>query len=484
MSLGLLLLLPAFFGIIHMKSWNPRERILLGFLLTSLLSFSLGFLWLHPELRILKVGNWPHFAGIVWILDGLSFLFCSVAILIYLPASIALREQNSSFQFFFHLFFAALLGAFLTADIFNLFVMFEIFLLSSYALFFGIKQLKEASNFIWINVFGSAVYLFAISYIYQNLSTVNMSDIAMRFEQLPMDRQDIIFLTLSFVFLLKAGLFPLFVWMPQSYPALPSSVLAFVGTLGTKLGLYAFIRWTSIVGGEVLARHADLFLSLAVMTIFLGALGAMGKRSLRNSLAYLGISHIGLLLLCASVGTTNALTALLVYFVHDVIVMAGLFFLCDDIESARNNRSIFNRQSLVSYIFLILILASAGIPPLSGFWGKLQILKFSTQLPMIFISVLVSAFLFVYIGLLIWSRYFVNIDDHSSDKAAGAKIGISFPSFYCLALSLAYAFLVSTQPTFFQFIAKELSDQNLYSVRLHEASINSKSTSQPELDND
>ena len=484
MSLGLLLLLPAFFGIIHMKDWAPRERMLLGFLLTSLLSFCVGFLWLHPELRILKVGNWPHFAGIVWILDGLSFLFCAVTILIYLPASYALREQNSSFHFFFHLFLAALIGAFLTADVFNLFVMFEIFLLSSYALFYGIKKLKDASNFIWINIFGSAVYLFSISYIYQNLKTVNMSEIAIRFGQLPHDRQDIIFLTLSFVFLLKAGLFPLFVWMPQSYPALPSKILAFIGTLGTKLGLYAFIRWTSLVGEDVLARHSCLLLVLAFATIFLAALGAIGKKPLRATLAYLGISHIGILLVCVSLGTTSSLTALLIYFVHDVIVTAGLFFLCDDIEMARNDRNIFSRQSSVSYIFLIFVLASAGVPPLSGFWGKLEILKLSTGQSGIFIGILLSAFVFVYIALLIWSRYFVNVESSDPEKIAGSKIHLSLPSLYCFLTSLAYAALVSTQPGFFKTIARELRDQNLYSIRLHEANLDSKSAEEPRFTND
>lgn len=185
---------PLLAAVISLVRWSPQQRrlwSLVCFLTLSLVWLSLYFArWEYP--LVLSLGGWPHFAGISWVLDELGLVFCLSTILLYLPAAWALIEESREKNALFHFLVASLFGAFLTNDLFNLFVMFEILLLSSYALFFKIEKIRQARIFIWTNVIASSIFLFAIAFLYRSIGTVNFTDIAIRLGALPPDSRNLI----------------------------------------------------------------------------------------------------------------------------------------------------------------------------------------------------------------------------------------------------------------------------------------------------
>jgi|GEM_PF-4653883 len=468
MILGLLLCIPLAFGLLQLYPWRSSQRRLICFL---------GFLmmlvaWLQAAFQeplILTVGNWPHFAGILWTMDSLSLVFTGVLIFLYLPTAIALSAHSSSILVLFHFLVASMMGAFLTGDLFNLFVMFEILLLSSYALLFSLRKLKFGKIFIWSNIIGSAVFLFSLSYIYKTLGTVNMADISVRFHHLPSGMQDLIFLSTSFAFLLKAGVWPLSIWMPSSYPELPTPLLAFLSALASKVGIYALVRWVSLIGFNFFVGYSHWFLLLAICSIAFSLIGAIGQQKLKNSLAYLSLSHVGFLLLALTLPQPLGLAALLLYFLQDAFGAAGMMFFCHDLERAHHPHLLFKSQAVLSSLFLIFLLASAGLPPLSGFWPKWTMLRSSITQPFFFLIILGSAFFYLYFSILVWNRYFVG-EAKGSEKREKKPVHLQFGTTYCFAFIILISAVYSYKPDLFLEPAQSICDRLQYVERIQQAS--------------
>jgi multicomponent Na+:H+ antiporter subunit D len=478
MSLGFLFCIPLIVGVFSLIAMRPAVRIGLGLMSFGFMSLCWYQLFKAESTAVMTIGAWPHFAGITWVVDSLSLVFLGIVLLLYLPSYMALRTSSRRMILLFHFLCAALIGSFSTGDIFNLFVMFEVLLLSSYALFFRIQKIQKAKVFIWMNVIASAFFLFALAYTYRALGTVNMADMAIRLQSMPENIQLSIFAIFSFVFLLKAGMFPLFIWMPSSYPSLAPGLLAFIAALGTKVGLYAFIRISTLISPDGLLAFKDTFLILALFTLFVGALAALAHRKLRTSLAYLGMSHLGLMLLAFLLPAPLGLSAMLLYFVHDAIVTAGLFYFCEDHERADSPGLLLRAQPLVTAVFLLLFLSSSGIPPLSGFWPKWLMLQASQFIPLAFISILLSAVLFLYVLLRYWNRLFVG------GLGSENKLKLSFSTLYCFSLSLLAIFFMAKQPDMMQNAALTASEKLQYIrevTRVSEATENAREEMRMEL---
>lgn len=463
MSLALLFFLPLFGGLISLLPLEPSQRRLLGFviftgLLASFLQISLGEL---PKTELL--GSWPHYAGITWVADwiGLSFIFA--AVILYFPCMWSIAKFDRNLNVLFHFLAAAVIGCFLTGDLFNLYVMFETLLLSTYAVFYVCKFIRSGRLFIWVNIFLSALFLFGVAFIYKTTGTVNYVELGVQFQNMDPKIRDLIFSGFALVFLGKAALIPLGIWLPSSYPALPASLLAFIGSLSTKVGLFALLRWTHITGVDLMADHSWWLWPFALLTVLIGAVGAVMSERLRGALAYYGLSHIGLLFLALMLYSTSSLSALLLYFIHDAIVMAGLFFFCEDHEAAGRPRTIFKRQALIGVCFLVLALASAGFPPSGGFIGKFLMLEAAQAHPGLVLSIVASAFLFVVFAISRWNRDFVG--RAASPKSRTRRIKLQLSTIYCTGLVILVSGFAWIEPNFFDSRVQKSQAQYEESVR-------------------
>lgn len=302
--------------------------------------------------QVLTVGLWPHYAGITWVMDRLSWMFVTLTILIYLPAAWMLLTEKRTLVLF-HFLAASTVGAFLSGDLFNLYVMFEILLLSSYALFFGVADTRNAKLFIWMNIVGSTVFVLGIACIYQSFGTVNFVELAVRFGSAKPSQQMLLYGWIALVFALKGGLWPFYSWLPESYPHLSSALLSFIAPLSAKVGVYAFMRWSMLVAPQPFEYFTSLIFVLALLTVFVPLANAFYQPEIKKRLSYFALSHIGMMFLIFSVVDTDTRAALLLYVAQDIVVLSGLFL------------------SLSSPIwFLFFGLCAAGFPPLSAFWAK------------------------------------------------------------------------------------------------------------------
>jgi len=347
------------------------------------------------EVRAYLLGNWRAPFGIALALDRLAALMLLLtaivgfAGLLYAGARDASRGAHFHSLFLFQL--AGLNGAFLTADLFNLFVFFELLLIASYGLLLhggGAARLRASIHYVAFNLTGSALFLIAVSLIYGLTGTLNMADLADRVAQVP--ASDAVLLRVAatlllVVFCVKAALLPLYFWLPETYSS-ASAPAAAVFAIMTKVGVYAIARVTTVafgVQGGVLEGVAQPWLpGLALATIALGAAGALAARRLRMLIAYLIVASAGTLLTAMGLGTEATVAAGLFYLVNSTLVAAAMFLLVDRVALARGVLSDAlepaphaERRILLGATFFLFAVALAGMPPLAGFFGKALLLQ-------------------------------------------------------------------------------------------------------------
>ncbi|WP_373182201.1 monovalent cation/H+ antiporter subunit D [Halomonas campaniensis] len=345
------------------------------------------------ELIFYALGNWQAPFGIVLMLDRLS------ALMLLLTAVLALGcvmfacagddARGSHFHGLFQLQLVGLNGAFLTGDLFNLFVFFEILLLASYALLMhggGKERVGAGLHYVILNLAGSALFLVALGVLYGATGTLNMADMARRLAAMTGDQTALVTagaLLLVVVFSLKAALLPLYFWLPRTYSAAPAPVAALFAIM-TKVGLYAILRVQSLIFVDTPAAEAIttwLWWS-GLATIALAGIGVLAARDLRPLIAYLVLVSVGTLLAGKSLGSTEAVTALLYYLPHTTLVCGALYLIAELIGQQRGKagtrlvraRRLHQRQ-LLGGLFLVSAVAVAGLPPLAGALGKLLMMQ-------------------------------------------------------------------------------------------------------------
>ena len=280
-------------------------------------------------------------------------------------------------------------GAFLTADLFNLFVFFEVLLIASYGLLLhggGAARLKAAIHYVGFNLAGSALFLVAVALLYGITGTLNMADLAQRVAALGPDQAALVraaALLLIVVFGVKAALLPLYFWLPDTYRAASAPVAALFAIM-TKVGVYCVARVTTLIFGDgagVATDVADPWLPwLAIGTLALAALGTLAAVRLRTLVSYLVIASAGTLLLAIGLGSAATLSAALFYLVNSTLVAAALFLLVDSIASGRGEADDAMIPAPLAYraaygvLFFVFALEAAGLPPMGGFIGKALLL--------------------------------------------------------------------------------------------------------------
>jgi multicomponent K+:H+ antiporter subunit D len=343
------------------------------------------------------VGNWPAPFGIALALDRLGALMVLLTALVgcgalvYALGGVAARGLHFHALFQFQLM--GLNGAFLTADLFNLFVFFEVLLAASYGLLLhgrgaGQRQRLQAGvHYVTFNLAGSSLFLIALGLLYGVAGTLNMADLVSKLATLPagdMRLAQAAALLLLTVFAVKAALLPLYFWLPDTYAAATAPVGALFAIM-TKVGVYAVLRVTTLVfGAEVAAPFLSM---LALATVALAAVGALAAGRLRGLVAYLVVASAGTLLLAAGLGTEGTLAAGLFYLVNSTLAAAAWFLLADRIAAARGGSDLLQARPLGGHwaalgaAFFVAAVAVAGVPPLAGFMGKALLLQAAGPLP-------------------------------------------------------------------------------------------------------
>jgi multicomponent K+:H+ antiporter subunit D len=345
--------------------------------------------------QVYRLGNWPAPFGIVLVADHLSALMLLLTAALALPVLLyAIQGWDARGKLFHPLFLFQLMGlngAFLTGDLFNLFVFFEILLIASYGLALeglGAERLRATLHYAAINVAASSVFLIAVSLLYGVTGTLNMAHLTERLAQVRPEDVPVVRaagLLLFGVFGIKAALFPLYFWLPAAYSHAAAPVAALFSIM-TKVGIYAMIRLTMLIygGGKdaMMELTSPWLMPAALMTLTFGSLGALGAQRLAVMTAYLTISSVGTILIGVAVGARDALGAAVYYLMHSTLVIAVLFLVGDLLGRSRGAmRDQLHpgpplRQAVpLGLAFLFGGATVAGVPPSSGFVGKLMILQ-------------------------------------------------------------------------------------------------------------
>lgn len=374
--------------------WLARVLSVAG--TVGLLAVALALLWAAaggtPEAYFL--GDWPAPFGIALVLDRLA------AVMVALTAVLALvvllyvigtgwDARGRHFHALFQFQLMGLAGAFLTGDAFNLFVFFEVLLVASYGLMIhggGAARLKAGVQYIAFNLIGSTLFLFALALTYAVTGTLGMADLAVKVAALPAGDQALIRVAgvlLLLVFAVKGALVPLQFWLPGTYAAAPGAVAALFAVM-TKVGAYAVIRIYTLVfpagEGPTGTMFADLLMPAALVTLAVGALGTLGAGGLARAAAFGGIASMGTLFAAVAAFTPPATAAAMVYLVHSTLATAAMFLVADLVAARRGSDTVrtalpaMAQGGLLGAAFFAAAIAMAGMPPLSGFLGKLLVL--------------------------------------------------------------------------------------------------------------
>jgi len=365
------------------------------------------------EILVYRLGDWPAPWGIVLVADrlaaGMLLTTTLLALFAVIHAGDGTDRRGRHFHVLFQMQLFGLAGAFLTGDLFNLFVFFEVLLIASYGLLLhggGAARTRAGLHYVVLNLLGSTVFLFAAGLIYGTLGSLNLADLAVRAAALPAADLGLARaggLLLLAVFGLKAALLPLHLWLPTAYAGTTAPVAALFAIM-TKVGVYAILRVDTLVFGATAGALAGLFepwlLPLALGTLAVGTLGALAAQNLRRLAAYLVVISVGTLLAAFALGTAGV-AAGLYYLPHGSFAVALLFLLAEAVRRRRPASADafaadvdMPHPALWGGLFFAAAVAVAGLPPLAGFLGKFFILRAAAGQPWqwwVWVAILVSA---------------------------------------------------------------------------------------------
>ncbi len=387
-----------------------------------------------------SVGGWPIPFGIVLYVDRLAALLVVVssvvllAVLLFSVGQGAADGDDDTPVTIFHpsylILAAGIFNAFIAGDLFNLYVGFEILLVASYVLItLGSTESRIRAGVVYIvvSLVSSILFLAAIAAIYGALGTVNIAQLSERMGELPQSTQLVLHLMLLLAFSIKAAVFPLSFWLPDSYPTAPAPVTAVFAGLLTKVGVYAMIRTETQI-----FRDNDvntLLLIVALATMIVGVLGALAQAELKRILSFTLVSHVGYLVFGLAIATPLALGATIYYMVHHIIVQTTLFLAVGLIERRAGSTSILKVKGLmraapvIAVLYFLPAVNLGGLPPFSGFIGKFALFDAAAEVgtPLMYILIIggiITSLLTLYTLMRAWSLAFWREDDDQADEPA------------------------------------------------------------------
>ncbi|MYL22451.1 Na+/H+ antiporter subunit D [Vreelandella massiliensis] len=394
-EVALPILLPLLSGAISLLFWRsrPMQRFIAvtGTIALFVVSLWLFIVTLTDGYITMQMGGWPAPFGITLIADTLSAVMVlmtaiiGLAIGIYSLATTGRGHEKFGYYPLMHLLLAGVAGAFLTGDIFNLYVWFEVMLVSSFALLIlgGERpQMEGAIKYVTLNLLASVIFLTAIGLTYGTVGTLNMADIALRFDRVAHQGMlEVLAVMYMIAFGIKAAAFPLFFWLPASYHTPPVAVSALFAGLLTKVGVYALFRVFTLLFDQSMDYIQTILLWGAGLTMVTGVLGAAAQYEFRRILSFHIVSQIGYMILGLALYTPLAIAGGVFAVVHNIVVKTNLFLISgithrlQGTYQLKKMGGLYRERPWLAVAFFISAFALAGIPPLSGFFAKFVIVR-------------------------------------------------------------------------------------------------------------
>ena len=409
---------------------SPAGRVMRGSIsiagsavLALLGAFLLRTVWLKGPIAA-QMGGWPAPFGITLVADLLSAVMVlatgltGLAVAVYALADIDQRRVAAGFDSVFQMLLTGVVGAFLTGDLFNLYVWFEVMLIASFALLVlggERRQLDGAVKYVAINLVSTVLLLTAIGLLYGLTGTLNMADLHGKIRALGDQGLIGVVATLFLVaFGIKAAAFPLFFWLPAAYHTPPIAVAAVFAGLMTKVGVYALIRVFTLIFPFDTSAVSEALLVTALLTMVAGVLGAIAHSDMRRILSFQVIGSIGFMILGLALHTPLAIAAAIFYMVHTILVKTSLFMIAGVVGRIGGGfelaglGGLYRHRPALALLFLVTALALIGSPPFPGFWAKVMVIKASLDLEAyLAITVVLAVSLLTFIPMIrIWSEAF------------------------------------------------------------------------------
>ena len=419
---------PFFFAIVSLALWNyPRLKRLIaivGALIIAVFALATLFYVQRSGIQPVQIGSWRAPFGITLVIDLFSAIMLAItgviALIIscYSQTQIDLQRVKYGFYPLFFFLLMGVNGAFSAGDLFNLYVWFEVMLMSSFVLIAlgGERpQIEGAVKYVILNLFSSILFLSAIGLLYNLVGTLNLADLSRHLPQIePQGQVSVIAVLFIVAFGIKAAVFPLFFWLPASYHTPPITVTALFSGLLTKVGVYALIRVFTLLFVEDTAYTHTILLALAGFTMTTGVLGAVAQTDFRRLLSFHMVSQIGYLLMGLGLYTQESLAASLYFMIHVILAKTALFLVCGVVYQMSGSfdlkklGGLYKARPAVSLLFLFPALSLAGLPPLSGFFAKLSLIaaSFTIQQYLIAAVGLAVSFFTLYSMIKVWTEAF------------------------------------------------------------------------------
>ena len=416
-----------FTAILQLMFWRKTlaQRYLSvgGSLIGLMVAFRLFGRVQESGILTLNSANWDAPFGIVFVADMLSVtlvLLTSIACFaVSIFSSVGLSRQRMLYGYFpiFHFLIMGLHGAFLTGDIFNLYVYFEVIIISSFVLMTlgGRKaQLEGAVKYMAMNILASMFFLTGIGILYGITGSLNMADLSLKIQEV--QNKTLVGITSCFFIIgfgIKSAVFPLYYWLPSSYHTPPSAVAATFGGLLTKVGIYAMLRVFSLIFiPDDFIR--TLLMVIAVLTIVTGALGALIKTNIRRLFSSLIVCHIGFMVGGIAMFSKVALMGAVFYLIHDIMVKTNMFLIAGLIRQLGGTMDmnklggLYRDYPKISLLIALVLFSLVGIPPLSGFWPKIFLFQeaFTQEQYFYAAALILGSFVTLYVIANMWAQVF------------------------------------------------------------------------------
>ncbi|MFC3420187.1 Na+/H+ antiporter subunit D [Salinicoccus hispanicus] len=485
------IMIPFFSGIIMLfVGKRPIAHRVIAAISGLLLIFSA--LWLIIEVyqngtMVTFLGNWAAPFGISLVIDmAAALLVTTTAIItfftiIYSFQTIGIERENYYYYVMIMFMITGINGAFSTGDIFNMFVFFEVFLLASYVLITlgGTKiQLQEGFKYIVVNIISSNFFVLGLAYLYSVTGSLNMADISNKLAGFDgsFSIMSLVAVVFLFVFATKAGVFPLYFWLPGSYYAPPMPVLILFGALLTKVGVYAIARTYSLFFMDNTAFTHQMLLFLALITIVMGCIGALSFSDMKKVIIYNIIIAVGIILVGIAMMDESGMLGAMYYLIHDMIIKAALFMLVGFLiyrtgqTNADRLGGLIKEHPVVGWMFFLAALALAGVPPLSGFYGKLFIVQstFENGQYVAGIIVLASSLVVLYSVVSLFIKAFWGEDMDFTTLRPVKSDKILFASIAMVIVSIAFGLAADVLYPLFEMAAQSFYDPSSYSEYITE----------------
>jgi multicomponent Na+:H+ antiporter subunit D len=389
--------------------------------------------------QVLWIGAWKEPLGISLVADRLSALMLLVsavvtlAVLVYSIGQGMIRDERDTPLTIYHPTFLVLAAgvshAFLAGDLFNLFVSFEMLLFASYVLLTlggTAARIRAGTIYVVVNVVSSALFLISLAAVYAATGSLNLAQLAGRISDLPDSVSLLLQLLLLTTFSIKAAVFPLSFWLPDSYPTAPAPVTAVFAGLLTKVGIYAIIRTQTLLFPA--SPLTDLLLVAAVLTLVMGILGAVAQTDIKRMLSFTLVSHIGYMVFGISLGTVAGYSGAIFYVVHHITIQTTLFLVLGLVERRGGSTSLIRLGGLarlaplLGVLFFVPAMNLAGIPPMSGFLGKVALTDAGLEVgtPLAYVTVaagMATSLLTLYAVAKCWNLAFWRTPEEAHQRA-------------------------------------------------------------------